>query len=200
MVDPGLVMDRIVVLTGAVPYTYDGLRETSAELRDELIIEANEIVVIDGNTKRFKKIVNRGVLEIRSSDLVIDGDLINFGTLRIIGSSAVQAEGNIANFGVLDSMTWTASTLTDYSDFGSVLDSSYFRIESQWQQDGSFHIQVPGYEGHRYSLLRTATLGQEEWVSTGPIQYGEGTLANPIPVTFVWPMDQERMFFRVEAE
>ena len=199
MVDPGLVLDRVGVYTNATPYTYNGLRETSVDGLDTLYVSAGETYVLVGN-KSFSRIVNDGTLEVRSAALLVAGDLINFGTLRVIGDSTMTVNGNVSNFGFLDSLSWQpggVSGFVDYSDFGSMLDSSYFHIESNWIADGQFHIQVPGYEGHQYVLQRNETLSASGWVPAGPAQAGNGIYGNSELLTFSWPVESPRMFFRI---
>ena len=203
MVDPGLVLDRIAVLTSSTPYTYGGLRETAVDTTETLYVAAGETYVLDGDSRTFKRIVNHGTLELRSSSLVVEGELINFGTLRVTGDSTITTGGNVSNFGILDSMSWHprgVDALPDYSDFGSMMDSSFFHLESHWMADGQFHLQVPGYEGHQYALLRNETLTASGWMSAGPAKTGSGVHGNPSPLTFNWPADSSRMFFRVELD
>lgn len=200
MVDPGLVLDRVGVNTAATPYSYFGPRETSVDSPDTLWVAAGETIVLDGTSRSFKRIVIEGTLEIRSSALVVERDIINFGTLRVMGGSSVTAGGNVSNFGIVDSMSWRpggVSGFSDYSDYGSRLDGSYFRIDDCWLADGEFHVQLPGYQGHRYSLQKNVTLSASDWVQTGSWQDGSGVFGNPHPVTFSWPIDSPRMFFRV---
>ena len=74
-------------------------------------------------------------------------DLINFGILRVTGASTLAASGNVANFGLLDSMSWSSGGVgefSDFSEFGSVMDSSLFRIQGLWMDEQGFHLQVPG--------------------------------------------------------
>ena len=109
MVDPGLILDRIVIDGAGAVTTYNGPRETSARALPTLRVEAGETLVIaQGDLARYARIVNDGTLEIRSSDVAVEGDLVNFGTLRIIGSSTLDLVGNLANFGLLDTLSWAS--------------------------------------------------------------------------------------------
>ena len=203
MVDPGLVLDRIGVHTMPTPYTYHGLRESAVDPLDTLYVAAGETFLLDGSDKSFKRIVNDGTLEIRSSALAVYGDLINQGTLRVMGDSTLTVGGNVSNFGVLDSMSWQSggpSGLSDYSDFGSILDTGYFHLEDHWMAEGQFHMRLPGFEGHRYALQKNDSLSANGWESAGSPQYGSGTYGSPVPLTFSWPAVGPRMFFRVELD
>jgi hypothetical protein len=200
MVDPGLVLDRVEIHTSLTPYTYSGLRETAANSPDTMYVAAGETFVLDGTSRTYKRIVIEGTLEIRSSAIEVEGNIINFGTLRVKGASTLTVDGNVSNFGVMDSLSWQpdgVSGFPDYTDFGSLLDSSHFRIENYWLGDGEFHIQVPGYQGHRYVLHKNETLSVTGWVAAGSVQDGGGVYGNPEPVTFNSPIDGSRMFFRV---
>lgn len=200
MVDPGLVLDRIGVHSTAVPYTYFGLRETAVVSHETLFVPAGETLVLDRVNRSFKRIVNEGTLEIRSSVLVTEGDVINFGTLRVKGESSLTVGGNVSNFGVMDSMSWQSGNFPDffdYTDFGSLLDSSYFHIEDFWLAGDELHLQVPGYRGHRYALEKNGTLFESGWVPAGSPQDGGGEPGIPEPVTFICPAEGPRMFYRV---
>jgi hypothetical protein len=200
MVDPGLVLDRVGVYTSATPYAYFGLRETAVDRPDTLYVAAGETFVLDGTSRSFKRIVNEGTLEIRASALMVEGDIINFGTLRVKGASPITVGGNVSNFGLVDSMSWQSggvSGFPDYTDFGSLLDSSYFHLEDFWLADGAFHFQVPGYQGHRYALQKNETLSASGWIPAGSAQDGGGVLGNPEAVIFSSPIEGPRMFFRV---
>jgi len=89
---------------------------------------------------------------------------------------------------------------SDYSDFGSELDSSSFRIEDHWLDENGFHLRVPGYEGHRYSLQRSEDLKDGSWIRSGNQLTGSGRIGAPVPITLSWPATSSRMFFRVELD
>ena len=61
-------------------------------------------------------------------------------------------------------------------------------------------MQVPGYEGHRYAMQKNDSLVGNQWGQVGLEQYGSGTSGNPVPLTFSYPIDGPRMFFRVELD
>ena len=203
MVDPGLVLDRVSVHTADNPYTYYGLRETAVDGLNTLYVAAGETFVLNGETTSFKRIVNEGTLEISSSAIAVEGDLINFGTLRVKGSSTLPVGGNVANFGIVDSMSWTSGGIagfSNFSDFGSEMNSSSFYLKDYWMDGVGVHFQVPGYEGHRYELQRNGSLDAGAWISSGPVQYGSGSYGSPNPIIFDWPADTSRMFFRVALD
>ncbi len=198
MVDPGLVFDRIVIeIEGSnVPYTYNGLRETATDSRPALLIREGETFILDQDAD-YGRIINYGTLVIRSSNLSLEGDLINFGTVRIIGSSVIEG-GNLANFDWLDSMGWATPSLPNFSDFGNLLDASAFYIgDFGVDSNGVSHIQLPAYDGHRYSLFRKDFLDSAEWILSGPPQDGIGALGAPISLYFEWSTDTTQMFFCV---
>lgn len=197
MVDPGLVLDRIVIATGKVPHSFDGPRETATAMSATLRIQAGETFLLDGDTASFRRVVNHGTLQLRASSLATLGDLVNFGTLRVIGPSALSSGGNIANLGLLDAMAWPSPGLTDYSNFGDVMLGDLFHTEDAWIDEGGFHIRVPGYTGHDYTLFRSSTLSADDWQQAGSSRAGTGTVGAPDAVEFTWPADQARMFFRV---
>jgi hypothetical protein len=200
MVDPGLVLDRIVIETGSLPHTYHGPRETAAASRNTLRIAPGETFILDETAASYLRIVNEGTLEIRSSALALDGDLLNFGTLRVTGASDLDLGGNLANFGLLDAMTWTAPPPASYSEFGSVMDASLFHVGAFRMENDQIHIDVPGYVGHPYQLYRSESLALASWLPEGPPQNGTGTPGAPATIQFTSPANADRVFFRVGVE
>ena len=201
MVDPGLVLDRVTIVTGVAPSTHEGLRETAAGAATTLHVAAGQTVVLDAGSTTFRRVVNHGTLEIRGASMTVEGDLFNFGTLRVTGDSTVEVGGNVANFGLVDSMSWKSDgAFPDYSEFGSSMGGSCFHLEDVWLDGGGIHLRVPGYEGHRYGMQRNETLDARDWIQAGAVQEGSGVPGSPVQLTFSWPVDGPRGFFRIELD
>lgn len=203
MVDPGLVLDRLEIHSSPAPYTYHGLRETRVGMLDTLWIAAGETFVVEGSGRKFSRVINEGTLEVRSSDLTVDGDIVNYGTIRIMGDCAVRAGGNVSNFGTLDRMSWhsgVSAGFGNFSNYGSTLETTEFRIQDQWMAEGKFHLRLPSFEGHRYALQINDSLSMGGWQSAGSAQYGAGTIGSPVPLTFSWPVERPRLFFRIALD
>ncbi len=200
MVDPGVILDRIVIeIEGSnVPSTYNGLRETTTDPHPTLRIREGETFILDQDAS-YGRIINYGTLVISSSNLSLEGDLVNFGTVRIIGSSSIDG-GNVTNFDWLDTMGWATPSLPNYSGFGNILDASAFYIDGFWMDSYGAHVQIPAYEGHRYSIFRSTSLDPMAWIQSGTSQDGTGAFGAPVPLLFDWPTDATQMFFRVELD
>ncbi|MBB5352449.1 hypothetical protein HNR46_002694 [Haloferula luteola] len=203
MVDPGLVVDRATIFTAPGPTTYAGLRETSIQGWDDLVVEAGETWELGDGVRKYRRILNRGTLVIRGGETTVAGDVINFGTLRVIGEVAFSVGGNLSNFGLWDSMTWEApegAGPLDLSDFGRSLESSQWRTGIPWWENGAFYLSVPGFDGHHYGLQKSPSLAAGDWMATGDVRPGLGSWDVPEWLVFECPSEEPTMFFRVEAD
>ncbi|GHC40190.1 glycosyl hydrolase 115 family protein [Roseibacillus persicicus] len=199
MVDPGLVLDRLVLSTSTIPYSYNGPRETSAEIDAVSVIGEEETLSVS-SADRFRRIVNYGTLEVRDADLHLLGDLWNYGTVRVIGDSELNIGGNLANFGFLDLLTWSGAQSGSVSQLGNVLMREDIRVENLQVSEGDFRFEVPSYRGHFYQLYESATLQSGDWFPVGSLLAGLGQNGNPERLSYQIPISEFQNFFKIQVD
>jgi len=101
------------------------------------------------------------------------GNLINRGTLRLVGNASLSFVGGFTNTGVLDLMTWNGVLPAGFVNQGVVLDRSQVVIRSLTNTNAQWAISIDGYAGHNYQLQRCDQLGGV-WVNIGASQPGAG--------------------------
>ncbi len=99
------------------------------------------------------------------------GNLVNQGTLRLVGDATLSFVGSFTNTGVLDIMTWNGALPAGFVNQGVVLDRSQVVIRSLANTNGQWSVSIDGYTGHNYQLQRSDNLGGG-WVNIGVAQAG----------------------------
>lgn len=178
MVDPGVVLDRLEIFTGDVPYTYRGAPVTAVENFGSYKIESGQAVMLNTNDLfRFDSITNNGLL-------------------TLLGSSALELGGGpFINNGVLDLITWKGMLPGGFVNDGSIVDSLW--IENATPSVSSLDIAITGYTGHGYQLQQKtdANLVSGGWVDVGVAVQGEGS-----PITFYADLlSTNQGFYRIKV-
>lgn len=196
MADPGVVLDRLVLATEAVPYSYSSPPETRAISHGILELGSGESLSVPaGITRNYDAIVNGGTLELSGGAIHVAGDLENDGTLRLLGDSELVLDGSLVNRGVLDLMTWSGAAPPEFINEGVVLDRSSVRVDRTTIVDGRLEMTLSGVPGHAYQLQASDDPGGEPWLSLGEPVEGEDR-----PLTFSADIAESARFFRVLVE
>lgn len=106
-------------------------------------------------------------------DITGPGNLINRGTLRLVGNASLAFVGGFTNTGVLDVMTWNGVLPAGFVNQGVVLNRSQVVIRSLTNTNAQWAVSIDGYTGHNYQLQRCDQLGGG-WVNIGASQPGAG--------------------------
>jgi hypothetical protein len=176
MVDPGVVLDRIMIATGMLPYSYGGPEETPVRSFGAMTITNGQTLVLQTN-----------------QSLNCDS-LTNDGTLTLLGSALLNISGAFINNGTLDIMTWQGTLPPGLVNNGIILDRSAIRIEQVSMINSDLHILIHGYPGHGYQL-QEAFGGN---LSASWINVGGAITGTNMPVVFVTDVLSNRQgFFRV---
>ncbi len=109
--------------------------------------------------------------------LTITGDIVNNGTLRIVGSTTFTTTGTLTNNGVLDLLTSASSLPAGFVNNGIVIENTQRTITSAAKTGNDFACSVMGYSGHSYQLQTSTTL-VGGWTNVGTAVNGTGTPIN----------------------
>ncbi|MES2921815.1 MAG: thrombospondin type 3 repeat-containing protein [Verrucomicrobiota bacterium] len=144
---------------------------------------ANNLEIAAGSTVT---VLNPGTLKIAAN-------IVNDGTLRLTGSSALNVGGTLTNNGVLDLMTCNGPRPTIVNN-GIVLDSSQVKIGSARVDGTDFIVTVQGYSGHNYQLQHRASLEIGVWQDIAAPVAGADA-----PINFTHPsgITAGRGFYRI---
>jgi autotransporter-associated beta strand protein len=121
------------------------------------------------------EVQNAGTLNLTGGTLVVQGDLVNTGTLRVTGLASLQVTGSVINEGLLDLLTAASTLPANFTNNGIIIENSARRILSVARTGPNFTCTAHGYAGHAYQLQRADTLAGP-WVNVGGAQAGAGAV------------------------
>ncbi|MBN2164613.1 MAG: glycosyl hydrolase 115 family protein [Pontiellaceae bacterium] len=179
MVDPGVVMDRIEIRTGDVPYTYRGSPESAVESFGSYRIDEDDTLIMSsGESVHFDSVTNNG-------------------TMTLLGSASPEIGGAFVNYGTLDIMTWQGLLPDGFINYGTVLDAGDIFISDVLFTGSVMNIDLHGYSGHGYQLQERdgGSLLSGSWMNIGAPVYGVNA-----PITFpVEVLSATQGFYRVQV-
>lgn len=112
------------------------------------------------------------------------GNLVNQGTLRLVGSALLDFNGTFTNHGVVDLINWNGNALpANLVNYGTVLDRNAVRVVSVVKLSQALSLAVQGYSGHSYQLQRCHSL-PGGWENLGDAIRGTGEV-----ITFSAPFE-----------
>lgn len=122
------------------------------------------------------------------------GEVVNRGTLRLVGNAPWPEGMALVNHGLLDIMTWKGELPAGFENHGTVLDAGKVKIDSVETAGNEFKIAIQGYRGHGYRLQWTDDLGTGIW-----LDHGEAVPGTDAPIEFTGPAgeNETRRFYRV---
>ena len=180
MVDPGVVIDRLEIQSGDVPYTYGGAPETGVASFGRYSVESGESLILSSD-----------------QGLVCDS-FTNNGTLTLLGDAVLEIDGgSLVNNGVLDIMTWSGALPSGFQNLGSVLDAGDIYIENVAPTGDVLQIEINGYSGHGYCLQQAgaSNLLNGSWETVGAVVNGSGS-----PILFYTdPLAAGQGYYRVRV-
>ena len=100
------------------------------------------------------------------------GELINDGTLRLVGAAELPAGLSLRNRGLLDLMTWHGALPAGFVNEGRVLDRSAVKVDAVGRVGDVFELRLHGHRGHRYRLQFRDDLATGEWIDLGDARAG----------------------------
>jgi hypothetical protein len=121
-------------------------------------------------------------------------NVVNNGTLRLIGATALSISGTFTNTGTLDVMSWNGSLPSGLVNQGTILDGSLIAISDFELNGADFSATIQGYDGHTYQLQYHDDLASEGWLDVGTAIPGTG---NPINFTHSGGATEDQRFYRV---
>ncbi|HEU5123347.1 MAG TPA: hypothetical protein VFW05_04705 [Verrucomicrobiae bacterium] len=128
-----------------------------------------------------------------SGALIVTNDLVNRGTLRLIGSAALNVSGGFTNAGTMDVMSWRGTLPSNFVNTGTILNRDRIYLNSAAMTGTHFEVTIQGYAGHTYQLQSQDNLSGD-WENLGPVIAGEGA-----PITLIDPNEAAgpQCFYRV---
>jgi autotransporter-associated beta strand protein len=133
-------------------------------------IAPGSVVMLNGGTLVISG--NQGNAVVQGA-ITGPGNLVNRGTLRLVGNASLSSVAGFTNTGVLDLMTWSGVLPAGFVNQGVVLDRSLVAIRSLTNTNAQWTVSIDGYAGHNYQLQRCDQLGGG-WVNIGASQAGAG--------------------------
>jgi autotransporter-associated beta strand protein len=117
---------------------------------------------------------NAGTVTCGTGALVIQGDVVNDGTMRLTGGAAIQCAGTFVNNGVLDLLTGAQGLPAKLENNGVVIDSTSLRSVKVGRSGQTTTVTVHSYSGHNYQLQRSNSLISPDWGNVGALVAGTG--------------------------
>jgi hypothetical protein len=187
MADPGVVLDRFVISSSALPYTVQGPPETVAVSHGTLTVNAGDTYSTQtGQVTVYDALSNKGTVNASSGSLTFSGNVVNDNTLRLYGGAQLSVSGTFVNNGILDMMTWNGTLPVNFVNNGTVLDRSAVRVREINVAGTDIQISIESYLGHNYQLQRRDSLTSATWQNVGEPQQGTNsvhTFTDPGPTT-----------------
>ncbi|MCU0796409.1 MAG: autotransporter-associated beta strand repeat-containing protein [Akkermansiaceae bacterium] len=118
---------------------------------------------------------NSGVASVGSGTLSIQGNVTNYGTLRVTGGAQLMVAGSFTNTGILDLLTSGSALPENLINSGIVIANTERRILSAARDGQNFQVTIMGHAGHSYQLERAPGLAGP-WTSVGAAVAGNGEL------------------------
>ncbi|MGC3988773.1 MAG: AI-2E family transporter [Chthoniobacteraceae bacterium] len=92
------------------------------------------------------------------SNLVVNGNITNTGFMQFTAGSGVQCSGTFGNSGILDVTTGLQTLPSNFTNTGTVYDSSSIKVQQIAQAGSIIQFDLFTLQGHNYQLQRTSTL------------------------------------------
>ena len=134
-----------------------------------------------------------GEASITAGTLSIQGDVTNYGTLRVTGGARLEHSGIFTNHGILDLLTSDGQVPANLVNHGIVIANTERRILSATRDGNDFQLTIMGHAGHSYQLQRAPGLGGP-WAPVGAAVAGNGSM---LTLTDAGGAAATRGFYRV---
>lgn len=114
-----------------------------------------------------------GDLNLTAGTLVLDGPVVNSGTLRVSGLARLNTTGSFRNTGVLDLLSSAGGLPAGLVNEGVVIANTERRILRAEKAPAQVTVTVMGHAGHTYQLETADTLAGP-WTAAGAALAGAG--------------------------
>jgi fibronectin-binding autotransporter adhesin len=98
-----------------------------------------------------------GTANFLGATVEIDGGIVNNGLLILRNGAQLTGETGFSNAGVLDLSTAGPFSPPNYTNTGTVIDSSVIKVKSIARSGNTVTIMVDSYTGHTYQLQKSTT-------------------------------------------
>lgn len=121
-------------------------------------------------------LVNEGTVAIDCpGGLTVNGGVTNHGRMRFTGGLGISATGTFVNNGILDLITGSQAPIPGLVNHGTVLFADSVEAVYETGTAGTFSVSIASQPGHNYQLQRAASLeAPVTWADVGAAQAGTG--------------------------
>jgi fibronectin-binding autotransporter adhesin len=100
---------------------------------------------------------NGGTANLSSGTVEIDGGIVNDGTFILSHGAQITGETGFTNNGVLDVMTAGPFNPPNFTNNGTVVDSTTVKVKAITRSGNTTTVEVDCYAGHSYQLQKSTT-------------------------------------------